>query len=105
MTESIKGIIAQLEHLKAAIDRALVALREIDGGDVAATTAAKKTPAKKNAAAAAPIVKKSASRKGTISPEGRQKLADAMKKRWAIKRAGSAAKTGARKSTAKKKAQ
>ncbi len=31
MTEAIKGIIAQLEHQKAAIDRALAALREVEG--------------------------------------------------------------------------
>jgi hypothetical protein len=31
MADGIKGIIAQLEKQKAAIDRALVALREIEG--------------------------------------------------------------------------
>ncbi len=36
--------------------------------------------------------KKAAPKKGTITPQGRQKLAEAMKKRWAVKRANSVAK-------------
>jgi len=101
MTESIKSIIAQLEQQKAAIDRALFALHEIDGAEATTTAAAKKIPARKKSKAS-PITKKAASRKGTLSPEGRQKLAEAMKKRWAIKRAGSVTKTGRRKSTNKR---
>ncbi len=38
MTEGIKGIIAQLEHQRAAIDRALAALREIEGIEASVIT-------------------------------------------------------------------
>lgn len=99
------GIIKQLEEQKAAIDRALEALREVGGGGLsvdsaplAATSSEKRSAAQKarwaakragQAPSAAPV-----KRKGGMTPEGRQKLADAMKRRWAAKRAASQAKRG-----------
>ena len=122
-------IIAELEHQRAAIDRAISALREIAGptrGEAAtfATGEGKTTGQKRHlspegrkriieatkrrwaAKKAAELTEgdvqsktatkpasangKAASRKGHISPEGRKKLAAAMKRRWAAKRAAEA---------------
>jgi hypothetical protein len=73
----IDNIIAQLEEQKAAVERALEALRDFDQtGSI--------TPAKSTSKAAA--------HKGGMSPEGRRRLALAMKKRWAAKRIRAQAK-------------
>jgi hypothetical protein len=115
MTDSLNGIITQLEQQKAAIERALAALHSLDGDAPAQAPApakrkggmtpagkrrliaalkkrwaAKKRAAKKAAAAAAPA--KPAPRKVRFTPEGRKRLAEAMKRRWAAKRAASASK-------------
>ena len=122
-------IIAELEHQKAAIDRAITALREIAGplAIVPATVEGKTTSPKrhlspegrkriiaatkrrwaakkaaersgagvpsKTGVKSAPEGGKTTPRKGHISPEGRKKLAVAMKRRWAAKRAAEAATT------------
>jgi hypothetical protein len=84
----IDNIIAQLEQQKAAVERALETLRDFDQtGSV--------TPAK--------ATSKAAARKGGMTPEGRRRLALAMKRRWAAKRTGAQAKkVTPRKATAKK---
>ena len=87
MTEGLKGIIAQLEHQKAAIERALAALREVEGIEA---------PASQSSVAP--------ERRGGMTPEGRQRLAEAMKRRWGIKRAASAVKKTARRKRATEKA-
>ena len=68
----ITNIIRQLEQQQAAIQRALSALREIGGGGAVATTKA--------------TTKSAGPRKRRLSPEGRKRIADAMKKRWAERR-------------------
>ena len=119
-----KSIISQLEQQRAAIDKALAALREVEGESavsVPAATAsptannrrseaqkarwAKKKRAAKKAAPAKPAPVEAAiattpakaARKGGMTEEGRKRLADAMKKRRAVKRAGSAVKKGRKK--------
>jgi hypothetical protein len=130
MTEGFASIIAQLERQKTAIERAIAALREVDGTEASAPAAApssspatrksgrsakqrnlrsegqkKRWAAKKAAESAlATAPQKAAPRKGHITPEGRQKLAEAMKRRWAAKRAAAAVKKTPRKSTTKKAA-
>ena len=108
MAEGFDGIIAQLERQKTAIGEALAALRDIEGipanavpgvpakrrgrPPAASSTRSegqrKRWAAKRVASveAAAPAATP-AKRKPNFTPEGRQKLADAMKKRWAVKRA------------------
>jgi len=71
----IGNIIAQLEQERTAIDRALSALREIGG-----------------ARASAPIGRKGRRRRGRLSAEGRQRIAEAARKRWALKRAAEGGK-------------
>jgi hypothetical protein len=82
MTE-IANIINQLETQKAAIEQALEALR--DFGETGSITP------RKSVGKAAPT------RKGGMTPEGRRRLALAMKRRWAAKRTGAQAKKSATK--------
>ena len=99
------GIIKQLESQKAAIERALQALREV-GGDVPETSlhsastandkrsaAQKARWAAKRGAETSPSAAPSNGKRG-MTPEGRRKLAEAMKQRWAVKRTGTQAKRG-----------
>ena len=122
MTDGLKGIIAQLELQQKAIDKALAALRGVDGSEPTGKTEASIAPAtrksgmtpegrkrlsaalrkrwalkKKAAQAVAVSAQKAAPRKVRLTPEGRRRLSAAMKRRWAVKRAGSAVKkTGRR---------
>ena len=127
MTSGFNGIITELEKQKTAIDKALAALRMIEGGETAAEPTAESTPnapaarrgrmspagkrrliaalkkrwaAKKAAANAAAAPAKAAPSSGRISEEGRKRLAEAMKRRWAVKRAGSSVKKVGRTKTA-----
>ena len=106
----IDDAIHQLEGQKAAIEKALAALHELDGNERAhgAQTAAgsanskrslaqKRRWAAKHAAEPVPALAKTA-RSGGISAAGRKALAEAMKRRWAAKRtAAQAKKRGAKK--------
>jgi hypothetical protein len=67
-----------LDQQRTAIERALSALREMDG---AADSAAPAAPA-------APGRRRRAKRKGGMTPEGRKRLSEALRARWAAKRAG-----------------
>jgi hypothetical protein len=82
MTESLKDIIQKLEHQRMAIDRALTALHEIDGTPVESELVESTAPAASDDAVAA-------TRKGGMTAEGRRRLSEALKKRWAAKRAAS----------------
>lgn len=123
MADGLSDVIWQLEQRKAAIERALEALRSLEGGAPAQESsprkgrmspegkqrliaalkrrwAARKRAAKRAAkkAAVAGLVATTpgptpAKRKGGgVTPEGRRRLAEAMKRRWAVKRAASAVK-------------
>ena len=77
-------IIVELEQQKEAIERALAALREVAAPAQTGTATKKRRgrpPAKKES---------------RMSEEGRQKLRDSMKQRWAAKRA---AKRGAKRAS------
>lgn len=81
----IANIISRLETQKAAIDQALEALR--DFAETGSITPGKSTS---NSVPA---------RKGGMTPEGRRRLALAMKRRWAAKRSGAQAKKATTKRT------
>jgi hypothetical protein len=128
MTQGLKQIITQLEYQKTAIERALAALREVEG--IEAPTPSAPTPgvpvkrkggkvrnrrsegqkkrwaAKKVVEEPAPTASapKPAPRKVRLTLEGRERLAEAMKRRWAVKRAASAVRKAGRKRAAKKAA-
>jgi hypothetical protein len=117
LLDGLTSIIAQLEKQKTAIERALAALREVEGIGSAAPAPASSAPArrksnkrslaqkarwaaKRAAEPVRPAPAAKAARKGGMTPEGRKRLAEAMKKRWAVKRAGAAVKTGRKKKAA-----
>ena len=101
----IGQIISRLEHQRAAIDRAITALREIEGagltkGSVSAR-AATQTLRRSTNVKASPKAAKEASgkvgepKRGQLTAAGRKKLSIAAKKRWALaKRKGVNAITG-----------
>jgi hypothetical protein len=85
---NLEDIISQLEREKTAIDSALSALREISGmgsnAGVSQPTGQKRRgrPPKNPSAVVA------VSERGSgITPEGRKRLAESMRKRWAAKKA------------------
>jgi hypothetical protein len=94
MTDGLNRIIAQLEQQKAAIEHALAALHDVAGIPGTASPASAPSPSQQ----------KPARRKVRFTPEGRRRLAEAMKRRWAVKRAASAVKKTGRKQRVAKKA-
>ena len=70
----IDNVISRLEKQRSAIDRALLALREIS---VSGPNTANAQP-----------VSQSKSRKRRLSPEGRRRIIEATKRRWAAKKTG-----------------
>lgn len=88
MLGNFEDIIARLEKQKIAIDQAISALREFDESDVTESAAPKTVRHAK-------AVKKAAAKKRVMSEEGRQRIAEASRKRWAAVR--KAATKGARK--------
>jgi hypothetical protein len=83
----LDSIIANLERQREAIDKALEALHEVGTSHVSA----KKGATKKRAA------KK---KRGGLTEEGRRRLSENMKKRWAAKKTGSHARKGAKRKAA-----
>jgi hypothetical protein len=77
----MQNIISQLENQREVIDRALTALREITGiGAPAATTEKRGRPPQKKQGG-----------KRHMSAEGRARIAESTRRRWAEKRAADAA--------------
>ena len=75
---AIKGIISQLERQRAAIDRAISALRDVEGVQPAQTKSD------------GPVAEEQP-RKRRMSAAGRRRIGEATRKRWADKRAAEAA--------------
>ena len=82
----MNDVIAKLEEQKSAIERALSALKEIEGSRNESREEERPAPRKVRA-----------KRKRGITPEGRKRLAEAMKRRWAVKRTAVQAKKRGRK--------
>jgi len=87
MAGGLNDIIARLAEQKSAIERALSALRQIEGS-VVVQSGEEIPPAPR---------KVRAKRKRRITPEGRTRLAEAMKRRWAVKRTAAQVKQRGRK--------
>jgi hypothetical protein len=92
MADAIREIIDSLERQRRAIENALSVLRGIQESGQSAGTASSSRG------------RTAVKRKGGMTPEGRRRLAEAMKRRWAVKRAGSQVKKTARKRAPAKKA-
>jgi L-2-hydroxyglutarate oxidase LhgO len=75
----VESVISKLEKQRSAIDRAISALREITGSP---TTG--------------PDVVESKTKKRRLSPEGRKRIIEATKRRWAAKRTAQTAAVPAR---------
>jgi len=77
---SVKQILAELDREIAQLTKAHALL--------VGTVGPKKQVGrpKKVAATVAPVAKKAAKKKRNLSPEGRKRIADAVKKRWAAQR-------------------
>jgi hypothetical protein len=73
----IDDIIKQLEAQRTSIERALEALRGLPATDTEVKTIPISAPA---------------TRKGGMTPEGRKRLAEAMRRRWLAKRTAAQAK-------------
>jgi hypothetical protein len=86
MAGGLNDIIAKLEEQRSAIERALSALREIEGSGVQSREVKPPDPRR--------VPTK---RKRGITPEGRKRLVEAMKRRWAVKRTAVQAKKRGRK--------
>jgi hypothetical protein len=87
MAGNLSDVIRKLEDQRSAIEKALSALRELDSpGFEAAAPARRGRPAK---------------RKGGMTAEGRRKLSEALKARWAAKRSAAEAKPATTKATTK----
>jgi hypothetical protein len=96
MANELKDIISRLEKQKAAIDRALLALREMDDSGETETTTVRRGRPKKTVTKN--VVKRAATR--TISDDGRKRIAEAQRKRWAAKkRTASKKQAGTKKAT------
>jgi hypothetical protein len=91
MANEFKDVITRLERQRTAIDRALAALREVDDSNAAQIVIARRRRPKK---ATRRKANKAVSR--TISDEGRKRIAEAQRKRWALKKRA-AKKTGPKK--------
>jgi hypothetical protein len=82
MANSLSEVIRKLEQQRIGIERALAALRDIEGPGL-------ETPA--SAAVRSVGRPRKAKRKGGMTPEGRKRLSEALKARWAAKKAGASA--------------
>ena|SRR6185437_14624105 len=101
--DGLNQIIQRLEAQKAAVEQALEALREVGGevsggsasspGDRRSAAQKARWAAKRKAEAASMTPAK---RKRGISAAARKALAEAMRRRWAVKRAAAAKKKGGR---------
>jgi hypothetical protein len=86
MLNDFKEIISQLEEKKAAIDKAIDVLRGFDDSSAATEQPTKRKYTKKN------VVPK----KRVMSEEGRKRIAEATRKRWAaVRKAAKQAKKAA----------
>jgi hypothetical protein len=79
MIDGIKDVVVRLEQQKSAIDKALEALRGIESGDGHRSGV--------ELAEEGPKRGRPAKRKGGMSPEGKQRLIAALKRRWAARKA------------------
>jgi exonuclease VII small subunit len=77
LLSNFKEIINRLEQQKDAIDQAIAALREVDDSEISETERPKTKAAK--------AVKK-ATKKRAMSEEGRRRISEASRKRWAAVR-------------------
>ena len=79
MKNGIQEVIEKLEQQRTAIERALTALRGVEGTEEESS---------EKATVSAPLAK--ATKKGGMTAAGRKRLSEALRRRWAAKKAGTA---------------
>jgi len=85
---NVENVISQLEAQRSAIDRAISALREVAGKSPLAKVTTPSTNGQP--------------RKRHLSPEGRRRIIEATKKRWAAKRTNGAGTASKRTATSRR---
>ncbi len=79
----VRKIVAEIDAKIASLQQARTVLMELEEGGVTLKPRRGRPKGSTNAAkAASGKVAKSAPRKRTLSPEGRKRIADAMRRRW-----------------------
>jgi hypothetical protein len=79
LLSNFKDVIAALEQQRAAIDKAIAVLNEFEGNGLVTRESAKRgRPAK--------AIEKPVKKKRVMSEEGRRRIAEASRKRWAAAR-------------------
>jgi hypothetical protein len=103
----VRNIVAEIDAKIASLQQARAVLLDLDESALVLKPRRGRPKGSTNAAKAAAVkVVKPARRKRTLSPEGRKRIADAMKRRWAERRKEApkaAKKVAAKKETAPKK--
>jgi hypothetical protein len=83
----VRKIVAEIDAKIASLQQARTVLMELDESAVTLKPRRGRPKGSTNVAKAAPVkVAKAAPRKRNLSPEGRKRIADAMKRRWAERR-------------------
>ncbi len=88
--KNIETVISDLEKQRSAIERALEALRQVGGQPAAAQRRVRPPGTKSQLTPAKPAAKKRGGKR-QISPEGKKRIAEAARRRWAEIRAAKAA--------------
>jgi hypothetical protein len=103
----VRKIVAEIDAKIASLQQARAVLVDLDESDLGLKPRRGRPKGSTNAAKAATVkIVKSAPRKRNLSPEGRKRIAEAMKRRWAERRKGTpkaAKKVAAKKEAAPKK--
>ena len=99
----VRKIVAEIDAKIASLQQDRAVLVELDESDLVLKPRRGRPKGSTNAAKAAAVkIVKPATRKRNLSPEGRKRIAEAMKRRWAERRNGTA--KPAKKAAAKKEA-
>jgi hypothetical protein len=103
----VRKIVAEIDAKIASLQQARAVLVELDESDLALKPRRGRPKGSTNASKVAAVkIVKPAARKRNLSPEGRKRIAEAMKRRWAQRRnqtAKPATKVAAKKEAAPKK--
>ena len=103
----VRKIVAAIDAKIASLQQARAVLVDLDESDLGLKPRRGRPKGSTNAAKAASVkIVKPAARKRNLSPEGRKRIAEAMKRRWAERRKGApkaAKKVAAKKEAAPKK--
>jgi hypothetical protein len=83
----VRKIVAEIDAKIASLQQARAVLVELDESDLVQKPRRGRPKGSTNAAKAAAVkIAKPTARKRNLSPEGRKRIADAMKRRWAERR-------------------